>query len=252
MSVWLTVPSKRPPAEVEKWAQAWRAQGYLVALWLDDIDSPLVKSKTIDYFLVGRYPGYAEATNSLMKEVMTKDPFANWLLVGGDDVYPEQNKRADEIAAECEGFFARCNGGFAPTLGIMQPTGDEFGADPNHRDPAMRGSYISRTAGSAWIGREAAQRMYSGNGPLWHEYRHMFVDAELRDVGVKLGIYWERPDLTQIHQHWGRPLPGETMGQADRMPDFLAEANSPEHWRKFKALYEARRSAGFPGSGLSA
>ena len=50
------------------------------------------------------------------------------------------------------------------------------------------------------------------------------------------------------HRHWGRPREGEKMGQADRMPEFLREANSPEHWARYKKLFAERKAAGFPGS----
>lgn len=126
-----------------------------------------------------------------------------------------------------------------PLFGVMQPTGDRWGD--------AQGAYIDRVAGSPWIGREFARRMYGGSGPYWPEYFHMGVDEELQAVATKLGVFWQRPDLTHYHAHWGRPRPGERMGQVDRMPAFLAEANSPEHWRKYKALFSKRQAAGFPG-----
>jgi hypothetical protein len=122
----------------------------------------------------------------------------------------------------------------------MQPTGDRDFGD-------TQGPYIDRVAGSAWIGREFARRMYGGNGPLWPEYTHMGVDEELQAVAIKMGIFWQRQDLVHFHRHWGRPLPGERMGNADRMPAFLEKANSAEEWHRYKRLFAARSARGFPG-----
>jgi len=119
----------------------------------------------------------------------------------------------------------------------MQPTGDRWAEG----QWGFQNAPIDRVAGSAWIGREFALRAYGGDGPLWPEYRHMFPDEELQCVAEKLGVFWQRRDLTQFHNHWGRN------GNAADMPTFLAEANSREHWDKYKALFEARKAAGFPG-----
>jgi len=61
-------------------------------------------------------------------------------------------------------------------------------------------------------------------------------------------VLWQRRDLIHFHNHWALPKEGEKMAPSDRMPAFLAEANSPEHWRKYKAIFTARKAAGFPGS----
>ena len=76
----------------------------------------------------------------------------------------------------------------------------------------------------------------------------MGVDEELQHVAIKYGVFWQNEHLTHHHAHWGRPLPGEKIGMADRMPAFLKEANSPEHWKKYKELFTSRKIAGFPGS----
>ncbi len=121
----------------------------------------------------------------------------------------------------------------------MQPTGDRWG-DKN-------GAYIDRVAGSAWIGREFCRRAYGGKGPMWHEYFHMFNDQELQEVAIKLGVFWQRPDLIQLHRHWGRG-PENGIGSAAKMPEFLRTANGPDNWRRMKGIFEARKAAGFPGS----
>lgn len=243
--VWLTIPSARPIADVAAVVKLWRAQGYNIALWRDEA---VATAGLCDELLVGPYPGYARAVNALIKHVMEIHPEAGWFIAGGDDTLPDPGNDALTIAAECVAHFGGLDldmvrrGYLGSTFGIMQPTGDRWGD--------ARGAYIDRVAGSPWIGREFARRAYKGNGPLWHEYFHMGVDEELRAVAVKLGIYWERPDLTQHHQHWGRPKPGQRFGLASNMPDFLRRANSAEEWNRYKRLIAERSAAGFPGSEL--
>jgi hypothetical protein len=275
VSVWVAVPSARPVAEVNAWRMKWYEMGYAVAIQRD-----LGQAEGIDCdFLISRpYAGYADAVNYLVKHVLIRDPACNWCVIGGDDVFPDPTKRADEIARECSAHFEdaawpRCwhwtAGKTLPqaqqdgtahqekqalwsadvariysTLGVMQPTGDRWGADElwaRQRFPD-RPAYIDRVAGSAWIGREFAQRAYGGNGPLWSEYAHMFCDEELQCVAEKLGVFWQRRDLTQHHAHWGRD------GFTHAAPDFLREANSGGHWAKYGELFARRKAAGFPGS----
>lgn len=163
--------------------------------------------------------------------VLEYDQAADFVVVGGDDIEPDHTHSLIDITESIIDHF----GG---TFGICQPTGDRSFGD-------KQGPYIDRVAGSAWIGREFALRAYGGNGPLWPEFSHMFVDEHLRAIAVKLGTYWERPDLTQLHQHWGRPREGETMGQADRMPEHLVKWNTPEHWCESKAIFDRLKAAGF-------
>jgi hypothetical protein len=163
----------------------------------------------------------------------------DWYVCGGDDVFPDPKKRADEIAAECGEHFSSAldvstldkpnqfliSGA---TFGVMQPTGGGHG--------------IETICGSPWIGRDfitAIKRCYGGVGPFWPEYTHCFGDNELQDMAKILNRFWQRPDLTHRHEHWswsGKP-----------MPEFLKEANSPEHWARYQALYLRRKAAGFPG-----
>ena len=227
--------------------------GYKIAIYRDHTDTPppFPPAGYLDILIIGtEYQGYAKTTNRLIWDVMQR-PDTRFAVIGGDDVFPDVTKRADEIAQECEQWYGTLTrevdfpGDFpGPTFGVMQPTGDRWGD--------KQGPYIERVAGSAWIGREFALRAYGGNGPLWPEYQHMYADEELQLVAQKLGVFWQRPDLTQIHQHWGRPREGETMGLSERMPDFLKEANSGAHWKKYRAIFEARKAAGFPGHEVKA
>ncbi len=288
LSTWLAIPSKRPPEEAEKCLREWRERGYKIALLVDwnPPGAPLYsRASRGDLMLCGGgqyapqfdpqtrkpadpdgqdypphfngYPGYARAVNALIKEILKEDSDAEWFVCAGDDTLPDPNHSAEDIARECSEYFA----GRGPaervdaktvsmsveqfersrTFGVMQPTGDRDFGD-------AQGPYIDRVAGSPWIGREFARRMYQGNGPYWPEYFHMGVDEEIQAVAIKYGVFWQRPDLVHYHGHWGRPKKGEKMGQAERMPEFLARANSPEEWKKYKAIFAARQEAGFPGS----
>lgn len=240
--VWLCIPSARPSAEVAARMAKWTDRGYLIALHRDGPDD----TNRLKYHLCmsSPYPGYALAVNRLIQQVMRCDLHADWFVTGGDDVDPDPTKTADEIASECtDSFCSRITGLHdhrMDTFGVMQPTGDRWGD--------RQGAYIDRVAGSPWIGREFARRAYGGNGPYWPEYTHMGVDEELQAVATKLGVFWQRPDLIHMHDHWGRPRPGELIGQRSRMPAFLEEANSPAEWRRYKELFAARAAAGFPGS----
>lgn len=244
MSAWMCCPSKRPPVEAERVFTLWLKRGYRIALWRED-GSPMI----CDLMLGGEYPGYAVAQNELIKTILEFDPHCDWIVSAADDIDPDLNHTAHDIAQQCEAHFGRAeaDAGLVPigkparwsTYGVMQPTGDRWGD--------RQGAYIDRVAGSPWIGREFARRVYGGRGPYWPEYRHMFVDEELRAVAIKLDVYWERRDLIHLHRHWGRPRDGETIAPISRMPEFLTEANSPEHWARYKRIFAERQAAGFPG-----
>lgn len=225
MSVWLCIPSARPVAEVNRCMDQWRLMGYKIALWRDQIDS--VKA---DYVIVERYQGYPVAVNRLMRHVFATDTECDWCVTAGDDTTPDPLMTADTIAMQCTAHF----GG---SFGICQPTGDPW------RD--VQGRMIERIAGSPFIGREWARRAYQGQGPISELYRHCFNDEELQCVAIKYGVFWQRPDLTHHHENWARK-DGATYEKD--MPAFLADANSPEHWAKYKKIFTERKAAGFPGS----
>lgn len=229
MSAWFCTPSKKPAPAAQQCIDAWRGMGYRVAIWRDIGDAP-VKADLIAW---GQYQGYAKANNHLAREVMQVDADAQWLVFGGDDIWPDTTKRADEIAAECTAYF----GG---TFGVMQATADRWGEDPTLPNlHPMRTAYIDRVLGSPWMGREYCQRMYGGRGPWCEEFTHMFVDEEAFEVAKLLGVLWQRPDLKQEHKHWLR--------EKRAMPAYLQAVNSSAHWQKSKGIFERRKAAGFPG-----
>lgn len=273
MSVWVTIPSARTPEEVEVWAKAWRERGYKIAILRDDPrEARFGPHPFVDYQIVDSlgYKGYAQSVNRLIADIMHENsgyPQAEWFIAAGDDIFPDPNKSAEEIAQECRMYFAQLHAGpdaaagvdlsvksigaalrglEQSTFGVMQPTADRWGEDPNAANPKHRSAYIDRVCGSAWIGREFARRINQGRGPLWPEYFHMSVDRELQGVAQKYGVLWQRPDLTHFHQHWGRPKPGERIGHASNMPAFLKKAN--EGMTESEKLCDQRERDGFPGS----
>lgn len=250
MSVWLCIPSARPVSEVNPVMESWRRMGYKVALWCD-------LGKEIparDLIISDWYPGYAKAVNQLALAVLRRDPECDWIVTGGDDTYPDPSKQAGEIEFQCGRYFGEQHGTFRmeptfsdwghqhgrfhwSTFGVMQPTGDRFA-----------GGSIDRIAGSPWIGREFCERMYGGNGPYWPEYKHMFVDEEIMQVALKMGCFWQRPDLTHLHRHFMRQSDAiHSPAVPAPIPPHLVEANSPAHWDKYQALFNQRKAAGFPG-----
>ena len=246
MSVWLTIPSARVPQEANRVLQKWRDQGYKIALNVDRREESETK---INDLWDGRssYPGYAHAVNNLIQILLADVPDAEWFVIGGDDTFPDPNKRADEIAAECREHFylygkPSMGGNVAAlTFGVMQPTGDRYAA-----------GQIDRICGSAWIGREFAKRAYKGTGPLWPQYTHMFVDEELQEVALKYGVLWQRPDLIQLHMQYCRDSMAIDSGAHEARPPahITHDGYTPEHWAKYQKLFNDRKAAGFPGSEL--
>lgn len=244
MRAWLVLPSARPAPEVARIIDAWRAQGYRTAILRDQVDVDAALYPDLTYFSVpvfGGYPGYAMAVNYLVKQIIESYSDAEWFIAAGDDTLPDPTKRADDIAAECKAHFAELHSQGSrlctDTFGVMQPIGDKWGD--------QRGPYIERIAGSAWIGRDFCRLMNKGQGPLYPGFKHMFVDEALRDVAVRLGVYWERPDLTHYHEHWGRRKPGRPMPSVDRMPDHLRQWNTAEHWDWSKQLLNRLRATNY-------
>ncbi len=262
VSVWFAIPTKRPIAEVAPVLAKWRQQGYKIALLvdIDDYERYLGHLDMADRWIPMEYPGYAAAVNILVRTVLREDQEAEWIVTGGDDIEPDLNCTADQIAHECMKRFLEAAidrafpglrqsdySGIIPvdarlkTFGVMQPTGDRWG----ERTPGFprHEAYIDRVCGSPWLGREFCRRMYGGQGPLHPGYAHMYVDEELFEVAKAMGILWQRRDLIHYHRHWARQ-PGTMMNEC---PAFLREANSPEGWAGAKALFHTRKAAGFPG-----
>jgi hypothetical protein len=267
----MVCPSARPPQEAEKCLSKWREMGYKLALWRDDVDDPAIAGMRSDLWMTGDdvYPGYAVAVNDLVRAVLNMDPTCDWIVAAGDDTLPDPSKRADEISDECIRHFRPNGWRYPSTFGVMQPTGDRWGeglypnahafeegppANPNRCKRCNQpsggvnhcvGANIDRVAGSPWLGREWCLRANQGKGPLWPYFFHGYADETLQCVAQKLGVFWQRPDLTHLHQHWARPKPGQRIGQVTDMPEFAKQANSPEEEKRSKTEFERLRAGGF-------
>lgn len=254
MSVWLCIPSARPANEAKECLDSWKAMGYKIALWIDDYRE---RANYPDAVLASgpKYPGYARAVNTLIAHVMSVvDPQAEWFVTGGDDVWPDQYRRPEDIASECYWHFGGppipldqpIPGGYQSraTFGVMQPTGDRW----HEGKGGFTNAPIDRVCGSPWLGREFCRRINQGLGPLWCEYRHMFVDEELQNVAEKYGVLWQRPDLRQEHRHWGRGATDDAILNDPKIPEHLEKWNTSEHWQSAKAIFQRRKQEGFPGS----
>ena len=233
MSVWFCIPSARPPEEAERVLKLWRAKGYKIALWRDEADEAQA-----DLVHVGAYSGYAQAVNFLALYVLRVDSSCDWIVTGGDDTEPDMNHAAEFIAQQCSEHFD------GDTFGVMQPTGDRYNYSKHQRSAP-----IDRVAGSPWLGREWCLRINQGRGPLWPEYTHMFVDEELQNVAISYRVFWQRPDLIQLHHHFQRESTAINSQGVDKpMPKHLVEWNTPAHWQKYQTLFQERKRANFPGS----
>jgi hypothetical protein len=270
LSCWLTIPSARPPAEAKRTLQLWKDQGYKVALWLD---TPELETFA-DYSITCQtYPGYSSAVNQLIAQLIANYPNAEWFCVGGDDVEPDPNHTADAIAQQCSKHFedqawpkhwhwpsgktleqAKADGSahqekqalwsaelakIYSTFGVMQPTGDRF----------ANGS-IDKICGSAWIGREFAQRMYQGNGPLWHEYTRFWMDEELQAVAIQYGVFQQRRDLIHLHRWYGRASGAIDSGTVTTEPPAHL-AHQEKLFQPERDIFNRRKHARptpFPGS----
>lgn len=76
----------------------------------------------------------------------------------------------------------------------------------------------------------------------------MFVDEELQEVALKMGVLWQRRDLVHLHRHFARESDSlNSRAVMKPIPAHLVESNSPAHWTKYKNIFTERKRLGFPG-----
>lgn len=210
--VWYAIPSANPEL-CRAHLPAWRERGYRVAV-LQNRERAEIPADLV--VLSDTYPGWAASVNLLCANVVPSS--ADIVVTGGDDMLPDPDHTADELASE---FFGHFPDGF----GVMQPTGDGF-------------MHCAEYCGSPWLGRGWIEHAYTGEGPMHPGYRHNWADHELRWVSDALGALWMRDDITQTHAHFSR-----------------AGAQAPAYWheqvgahdRADVELFIARLLLGFPG-----
>lgn len=182
--VWFAIPSANPEL-CRQTLPRWRDMGYKIAVLQNhrrgDIPADIVRWSD-------HYPGWAASINLLCREVVPAS--ADIVVSGGDDMLPDPNFTAQELAEE---FYDRFPDGF----GVMQPHGDDWGKTQHY-------------CGSPWLGRGWIECANGGRGPMNPEYHHNWADCELYWVAKCLGVLWSRPELTQRHEHFlrnGAPKP---------------------------------------------
>lgn len=210
--VWFAIPSANPE-NCRRVLPKWREAGYKVAVLQNRVRAEIPADVVVwsDY-----YPGWADSINMLCKQVVPAS--AQVVVSGGDDMLPDPNHSARELGDE----FVRH---FPDLFGVMQPMGD-------------RALGSGRFCGSPWLGRGWISKAYAGLGPMPSGYRHNWADNELYWVAKGLGVLWERPDLTQMHEHFSR--------KHEAAPDYwnqVVAANDKVDVERFIA----RLWLGFPG-----
>jgi hypothetical protein len=224
--VWVCIPTaqkKHVPGILEKWDKA----GYQIALWVDP--GPTIDNLTCGLLMMGGYPGVWRAWNALAKACFAVG--ADVVVLAGDDMEPDPNKNAQEIAAEYFGRFPKGDG-------VMQPCGDPQGMDFDSNRPELKEKIpaAARICGSPWIGKSWGLLHNDGEGPVNGNYYAFYADEELKLVAEKMGLLWMRPDLSQFHLHWSwQHLPRRTYHERNQ-----------KRWAEDKAIFEARKKAGFP------
>ena len=210
------IPTCNPERAADS-VRRWRKQGYGVYLAVESDAFPHCSADLITRNPT--YAGYSVTCNRLGRQALA-DGF-DLVVFGGDDMWPDPDHRAQQIAAE---YLERFPDGY----GIMQPTGDVENAPST--------PFI---CGSPWVGRGWIERGYGGLGPFWPEYRQFYMDEELKLVAERLGILWQRLDLCQHHDHWIWPGgPPKTDYQ---------EAND-RHFKPDGDIFRRRKAAGFPSA----
>lgn len=207
--VWYVIPSANR-VMANRTLSTWRDKGYKIALYLD----PGAESHPCaDLEVQGTYWGWPTAINYLCALPEIRN--VKWIVTGGDDMLPDPNKTAHQIAE-------RCTEEFGGTFGVMQPH--------------QRQKHF---AGSPWIGVEFRRRMYNGRGPFYPGYNHFCADVEIKEVAEKLQVFRWFDDLNQAHLHcnWTKdapPVPGRE--------ELL------RRWPADIRLEKLRRSKGWPGA----
>lgn len=220
--IWVCIPTAQRdhvPGVLEKWA----AQGYKIALWCDP--GQLRDDLTMALLLIGGYPGVWRAWNALAKASFAVG--ADVVVLAGDDMTPDPNLNAQQVA---ERYFKH----FPNGEGVYQPTGDKQGE-------LINGEWNSRRiCGSPWIGKEWALRAYSGEGPVNGEYNAFYADEELLEMAKHYRRLVQDDEVTQNHLHWSwGHLPRQDYHQRNQ-----------QKWLKDKELFMARKAVGKMGEFL--
>ncbi len=214
--VWYAIPT----ADFKKCSTCfakWQEKGYRTLAIVEEhrYEGHTQELMNCDEVIVQKFwQGYPAALAGICRDLRTVEI----IVTGGDDVFPD-SRPAEEIRDEFLNYFGGTNG-------VMQPTGD----------PAMENA-ASRICGSPWLGEQFRNEINGGEGPFWPSYYHFFCDQELQEVALLEGLLWQRPDLTQIHDHWSF--------KGGQRPEYMDAAQ--RYWPIDKMLFDSRKHKGFPG-----
>src|SRR5262245_31422690 len=110
--VWFAIPS----ASVDRCRAVlpkWRDMGYKIAVLQNRERGEIPADITVWY---DYYPGWPGSINILARDIVPRS--APIIVSGGDDMLPDPNHTAEQIARQ---FLER----FPDTFGVMQPHGDD-------------------------------------------------------------------------------------------------------------------------------
>ena len=232
--VWYCIPSARHDGGT---LRNWRKMGYKVAVQRAP-NAPILPADAFDMVISRPYESYTKAVNLLCRTVCVEWPDTLICVTGGDDIYPDPTHSPFDIQKDFIAMIrkAKLKAGqeidadlFYGMYGVMQPTGDRWASDDTRSD---------RIAYSPWLGRDWILKANQGQGPLHPDYFHFYEDEHLQNAAIKQGVFWQRPDLTQYHDHWTR--------NGSKRPDFLIEADNQAN--KDKQLFERHKANGFAES----
>lgn len=213
MNIWCAFPTASTQA-ANKTLKMWRDRGYKTVVFIDKGQEPPEAGLIIE----DKYPGFPRAANALCKACVGQG--ADVVVVAGDDIFP------DECDPQLIGAMLRER--FPNYMGVMQPSGDKYGA--------LSDSAEIRAAVSPWIGRKFITK--SCAGPYFTGYQHLWADGELAAVASRMNCYFECPLVTQYHAHYTRGHP-DHLAREKRQK--ISESAAHD-----KALFFARRELGFP------
>jgi hypothetical protein len=218
MRIVYAIPTANPD-NAKKCFEAWKDMGYETFALFNNMPVNEAKHVEVDNFTYGTfYMGWGRSINAMCRDPRIKD--ADFVVSGGDDMYPDPDHTAQEIGEQLLDHF----GG---TLGVMQPHGDDWAG-------------TVRICGSPWLGKEFRENMNNGIGPMWPEYYHFYADEELYETSKLLGLLWCRDDLSQRHEHWSR--------NREARPKYLERAKCMESGDKL--IFQKRQKLGFPNHEL--
>jgi hypothetical protein len=176
--VWFAIPSANPE-KCRKTLPKWREMGYKIAILQNQVRAEIPADIVV---WSDKYPGWAGSINILCRDIVPKT--APIVVSGGDDMLPDPNYTAEQLASQ---FLDR----FPDTFGVMQPHGDDY-------------MDAKEYCGSPFLGRKWIETMYRGTGPMCADYFHCYGDVELYWVAKCFNALWCRDDLNHFHDHFTR------------------------------------------------